>query len=325
MVEWVMDILEYDALLTGCGMLAVNNQEKIAVVGDDAAGFLNGIFSNDILSLQAGQGCEAAYLTPKGKMLGIIRILASQNDQTKVFLLDTDSVSLVSLEEIFQQYQVGYKVKVIKQTSKLKSLSLIGPATDTVLRQSLDEGTGLPHIAVFSHEIIQINGIETRLVRTRWGLELLFREEDNNKLLDYLTMNIGVVPVQEETWNVLRVERGLPLYGPDLDDTVIPQEAGLNERLVSFTKGCYVGQETIARLYYKGKPNRHFRGLKLSASASYGDEIYVGDKKVGALTSVVSSPRFGEIALGFIRAEVIGGQEVAVDGAKATVIELPFS
>ena len=79
----------------------------------------------------------------------------------------------------------------------------------------------------------------------------------------------------------MRVERGRPRYGIDLDDGVIPQEAGLNERAVSFTKGCYVGQETVARLHYRGKPNRHLRGLRLSAPAAPGDELRLGEKEVG--------------------------------------------
>ena len=93
----------------------------------------------------------------------------------------------------------------------------------------------------------------------------------------------GAAPVSEQAAECLRIEHGRPRYGIDLDDTVIPQEAGLNERAVSFTKGCYVGQETVARLYYKGKPNRHLRGLRLSEPAAPGEQLLLGERAVGSI------------------------------------------
>ena len=101
---------------------------------------------------------------------------------------------------------------------------------------------------------------------------------------------LDVPEVSEEVAEIVRVEHGRPRFGAELDDGVIPQEAGLNERAVSFTKGCYVGQETVARLHYRGKPNRHLRGLRLSAPASPGDELRLGEKVVGRLSTVVESP-----------------------------------
>ncbi|MCW3019192.1 MAG: folate-binding protein YgfZ, partial [Solirubrobacterales bacterium] len=136
----------------------------------------------------------------------------------------------------------------------------------------------------------------------------------------------GAVTVSEQTAECLRVEHGRPRYGLDLDDGVIPQEAGLNERAVSFTKGCYVGQETVARLYYKGKPNRHLRGLRLSAPAAPGDELRLGERPVGGVGSAVLSPRLGPIALALVRREAAPGSTVSVGeaGASAEVLELPF-
>jgi len=115
-----------------------------------------------------------------------------------------------------------------------------------------------------------------------------------------------------------------PRYGIDLDETVIPQEAGLNERAVSFTKGCYVGQETVARLHYRGKPNRHLRGLRLSEPVPSGAELRLGERPVGVVASSVISPRLGPIALALVRREVEPGAVLAAGGASATVVELPF-
>jgi tRNA-modifying protein YgfZ len=124
----------------------------------------------------------------------------------------------------------------------------------------------------------------------------------------------------------VRVERGRPRYGFELNDGVIPQEAGLNERAVSFTKGCYVGQETVARLFYRGKPNRHLRGLRLSGPAATGDPLRLGEKEVGRLGTVVVSPAFGPIALAIVRREASPGDTLAVgdDAVTAEIVDLPF-
>jgi tRNA-modifying protein YgfZ len=104
----------------------------------------------------------------------------------------------------------------------------------------------------------------------------------------------------------------------------MPQEAGINDRAVSFTKGCYIGQETVARLHYKGKPNRHLRGLRLSEPAERGTDVVLGDKPVGRLGSTCVSPRLGAIALALVRREAGPGATVEVGGAPAEVVELPF-
>jgi folate-binding protein YgfZ len=124
----------------------------------------------------------------------------------------------------------------------------------------------------------------------------------------------------------VRIEHGRPRYGIDLDDTVIPEEAGLNDRAVSFEKGCYVGQETVARLHWRGKPNRHLRGLRLSDPGQSDEDLWVAERSVGRLTSVALSPRVGPIALALVRREVAPGESVEVGDARAQaqVVELPF-
>ena len=127
---------------------------------------------------------------------------------------------------------------------------------------------------------------------------------------------------------IVRVESGRPRYGVDLDASVIPQEAGLNERAVSFTKGCYVGQETVARLFYRGKPNRRLCGLMLSEPLADGTELRVGERVVAVATSAVASPRLGPIALALVRREAELGATLTADGAPgatATVVALPFA
>ena len=138
---------------------------------------------------------------------------------------------------------------------------------------------------------------------------------------------LGVEEVSEEAAECLRIESGRPRFSIDVGTETIPQEAGLNERAVSFSKGCYVGQETVARLHYKGKPNRHLRGLRLEEAVSHGDEIRLGDKIVGSVGSAAVSPAFGPIALALVRREAEPGAAVVVGPSSigATVADVPFS
>ena len=172
----------------------------------------------------------------------------------------------------------------------------------------------------------QVGSIEVRAIRTDVGVDLLCDASQTEALTEAL-VRAGAQPISEQTADTVRIERGRPRYGVDLDDTVIPQEAGLNARAVSFTKGCYVGQETVARLHYRGKPNRHLRGLRLSSPAPTGAEITFEDRVVGRVGSVAESPALGPVALALVRREAPPGSSVRVgpDAVEATVLELPFS
>jgi folate-binding protein YgfZ len=157
------------------------------------------------------------------------------------------------------------------------------------------------------------------------GVDLICDSADTAELTPAL-LERGAVAISEQAAECLRIEHGRPRFGIDLDEMVIPQEAGLNERAVSFTKGCYVGQETVARLHYRGKPNRHLRGLRLSRPAAGGEELRLGDRVVGHVASSTISPRLGPIALALLRREAQPGSVVDVgDGASAEVVALPFA
>ena len=289
---------------------------KLALTGTEAKEFLHGQVTNDIEGLSPGTGCYAAFLTHKGKMLGDLRVLDAGDE----LLLDCERVALQELFTMIRRFKLGRAVEVHKRTLERGLLSLIGPGA-----RRLAGAEDLP-AAEHSHRTGELAGASVRLIATDLGIDVLCEAADSGRIASALTA-AGAASVPEERAEVLRVETGRPRYGVDLDDTVIPQEAGLNARAVSFEKGCYVGQETVARLYFRGKPNRHLRGLRLSGPAASGEPLRLGEREVGRLGSVVDSPRHGRIALALVRREAAPGDSLAVgDGdTSAQVVDLPFA
>jgi folate-binding protein YgfZ len=224
-----------------------------------------------------------------------------------------------------RRFKVGYDVELHKRTLESSLLSLLGPSADKVATKAfvLDEAQLPAH--EHGHLLAHLGQTPVRLIRTDSGVDALFETEALETMRDALEV-AGAISVSEAAAEIVRVEHGQPRYGIDLDDSTIPQEADLNERAVSFTKGCYVGQETVARLYYKGKPNRHLRGLLLSEPTEPGTALTLGERSVGSLGSSVVSPKFGPIGLGLVRREAEPGATVSVGerGADAVVVKLPF-
>ncbi len=319
---------EYRALLDGCGLLDRSERGKLALTGAGAVEFLNGQVTNELMTLRPGEGRYAAFLTHKGKMLGDLRILAVGEDERGApseLLLDTERVALQGLFDMIRRFKVGYEVELHKRTLERGLLSLIGPEAAAIAGAEESEIGRLAEVE-HANAAVDLDGVAALAVRTDVGVDLLCDAADTERLAGALRAR-GALPLSEQAAECLRVEHGRPRYGLDLDDTVIPQEAGLNARAVSFTKGCYVGQETVARLYYKGKPNRHLRGLRLSGPAASGEELLLGARPVGRVGSACVSPRLGPIALALVRREAEPGSVVSVGerGASAQVLELPFS
>jgi folate-binding protein YgfZ len=278
---------------------------KLALTGAEAKDFLHGQVTNDILGLNPGHGCYAAFLTHKGKMLGDLRVF----DLGDELLLDCERVALQELFNMINRYKLGRDVELHKRTIQMGLLSVIGPDAPQLAPEREHDNAR-----------VTLGGATVVAVRTDVGVDLFFAAEDRDAVRAALAFPDG----DEAEAEVVRVEHGRPRYGVDLDDTVIPQEAGLNERAVSFTKGCYVGQETVARLYYRGKPNRRLLGLRLSEPVEPGTELTLGEKVVGKVGSVVVSPAHGPIALALVRREANPGDRVALKGSTALIVDVPF-
>ena len=270
-----------------------SDRGKLALTGSEAKTFLHGQVTNDIEGLAPGQGCYAAFLTHKGKMRGDMRVF----DLGDELLLDCERVALQDLFNMIRSYKLGLDVELHKRTLELGLLSVIGP-----------DAPDLAGPEEHANAHVEIGGRPVVAVRTDVGLDVFCAAEDRAAVRVALPFPDG----DEAAAEIVRVESGRPRYGVELDDSVIPQEAGLNERAVSFTKGCYVGQETVARLHYRGKPNRRLRGVKLSAPVPPGAELRLGEKTVGRITSAVPGR-----ALGYVRVEVPDDAELTVGAAPA--------
>jgi folate-binding protein YgfZ len=298
---------QYRAMREGAGVVDRSPRGKLLVRGADAADYLQGQLTNDLEGLAPEQGCYAALLDRKGHMQADMRVLRTEDG----VWIDMEPDALGVVLRHLSMYKIGREVELADESGDWAILSLIGPAA----RSALDlEPPGEEHAFV--------EGEHGLYVATHLGVDVICPAAD----ADAVRLALGLDPVSDEAAECLRVEAGRPRFGVDFDTETIPEEAGLNERAVSFTKGCYVGQETVARLHYKGKPNRHLRGLSLSDEAPPGTELWLGERSVGRLGSVAVSPVHGPIALAVVRREAGPGDELRVGdtGASATVVELPF-
>jgi tRNA-modifying protein YgfZ len=308
---------EYRALIESAGVLDRADRAHLTVRGPDAAEYLQGQVTNDVESLQPGAGCYAALLNPKGRILADARILSMSPDE---LWLDTEAVAREAAHRELVTYKIGRRVEVLDSTPERTVLSLAGPRSWEVLEAARLVAGPAP---AAEHSWVR-GGDGSPIVATDTGFDLLTGRDVAALHRDAL-VEAGAAEVSAEAAEIVRIERGRPRYGTDMDAENLPAEAGIVERAVSFTKGCYVGQEPVARMYHKGHPNRHLRGLELSAPVSPGSVVTAGDKEVGRAASAAVSPGRGPIALAILRREVQPGDEVtAGPGVTARVVELPF-
>jgi folate-binding protein YgfZ len=233
-------------------------------------------------------------------MLGEIRVLYTGDE----LLLDMERESLQPVFDLVRHGLVGYEAELHKRTLETAQFSLLGP-----LSREVAGAPGLGDVEC-DNAPGELGGSGVLLAATNLGVDVVCGAADAKAVREALEA-AGAVPAGMELAELARVESGRPRYGVDLDETVIPQEAGLNERLVNFEKGCYIGQETIARLHYRGRPNRRLCLLAVDAGAAPGDELSFDDRTVGTVTSFADSPDRGPLALALVRREAPDGASLS--------------
>ena len=303
---------EYRELREGAGLLQRFERSVLEVRGSDAAEFLQGQLTNDIQGLAAGEGCYAAMLNPKGRIVADMRVLRTGPES---FLLETESAAHQAVLRDLRMYKIGRRVEV-GDAPERSVVSLIGPRSDEVASTATGLRPGPEEHSLVGEGLVA--------VRTDVGVDLI--APDATQLREQL-VEAGARTVSLEAAEIVRIETGRPRHGLDMSEDNLPAEAGIVERAVSFTKGCYVGQEPVARMHYKGHPNRHLRGLRLSEPGEPGAPIFAEGKEVGRVGSATVSPALGPIALALIRREVEPGSELSIGerGPTANVVELPFA
>ena len=300
---------QYRALREEAGLLDRSDRARIVVHGSEAAEFLQGQLTNDVESLEPGAGCYAALLDRKGKVRADMRVLRLADDE---FLIDTEPETGDLLQGHLSMYNVGRDAAVEADGPGRSLLSLIGPLTPKLLGDA-------PLVSEHAHREQLLGGAACRVNATDAGADLLVPADAVEAVTAWLTAE-GAQPVVDAAAEIARVEAGRPRVGCEIGPQTMPAEAGINDRAVSFTKGCYIGQETVARLHYKGKPNRHLRRLRSEEPLAAGDPVVAGDREVGTVGTAVISPAQGPLALAILRREAGPGDDVIVgDGVAATV------
>jgi folate-binding protein YgfZ len=301
---------QYRAMREEAGLLDRSGRGKLIVSGAEARDYLQGQLTNEIETLEPNRGCYAALLDRKGHIQGDLRLLQLSSGD---LWIDTEPAAVEPVLRHLDTYKIGREVEVRNASEDWAIISLIGPAAGEV--------AGIPVPSPeHAQRYFERNGIEVLAVASDLGLDLITRSEQRGRLQELL-VSAGAVEISEEAAEILRVESGRPRFGVEMGPETMPAEAGIVERAVDFEKGCYIGQEPVARLHYRGKPNRRLCGLRLSAPVEAGAPLLLGDRAVGVVGTAVVSPRFGPIALAVVRREAESGAELQVGdgGATATV------
>ena len=269
----------------GCGFDR-SERGKLALTGPEAKAFLHGQVTNDVEGLSAGEGCYAAFLTHKGKMQGDLRVL----DIGDELWLDTERDALQPLFTMIHRYKLGSDLELHKRTLQQGLLSLIGPDARAV--------AGAEDLPQAEHRNAhgEVDGIPVLLVATDVGVDLVVDAERHRTRWREALRARGAA-----TWARTRPRRCASSAAAPASDATwttrpSPRRRASTSARSRFTKGCYVGQETVARLHYRGKPNRHLRGLRLSAPAQPGTELRLGDRWSARLGTVAGRARPGHRA-----------------------------
>ena len=317
----------YRALKEGAGIGAVAPRRAIGVSGKDRAAYLHGLLTNDVQALTAGTGCYAAWLTPQGRMLTDVHVLESGD----MMLLDVPSALVQPTIQRLDQFIFSEDVQLADLSEALGIVWVHGPASPDVLLGVLTGLVDPSSWREYHNARGKFNGSPVVVARiSQLGVPgfCLYvdpsREEDLVRALKVA----GAAVAGREDIAAARIEAGYPVFGLDMTEDTIPLEAGIEDRAISTTKGCYVGQEVIIRVLHRGggRVARRLVGLRLQEDRVFtGSEIFAAGKKIGTVTSAATSPRLGAIALGYVHRDFVKpGTAVVVEGGSAEVTARPM-
>jgi tRNA-modifying protein YgfZ len=343
------DSIIFQRIAEHAGLFDRSQGSRLAITGPDRAKFLHNLLTNEVKRLPVGKGCEAFVTSTQGKTIAFVTVLAGALD----ILLRTDAGAIAGLIPHLTKYGVFDDVAIDDQSVSTFEYHVAGPAAAEIVRNCCGQ---LPEDTELAHVTAKLGGQPVRVIReapTKLpGLtvigDIAIAQAVRDRLLlagsrlsvrlkpDLRSGELGLVEAGPEVFEVLRVEAGLPVFGKDITEKNLPQEIGRDARAISFVKGCYLGQETVARIDALGHVNQLLKGLVFEAGSpcpELGAPLEAGGKQVGVVTSVAFSPtRNAPVALGIVRtSHSASGTKVHVkgstdgDGLVATVSELPIA
>jgi folate-binding protein YgfZ len=302
---------EYSALHNGALFFDRSERLRLRISGPKAAELVTGMVTNDVSSLVAGEGQYAAALTPKGKIVADLRIFSLGD----ALLIDTSAAAAAGWKEMVRKYINPRVAPYHDVTSELSDIGVFGRSSRSIVSRATGiDDRELTALAPYGHITASLDDTTITVARVPEmdldGFEIFVPSESVGALKSKLHAG-GVLPGSSDTWEIARVESGRPQWGADMDDSTLPQEANFDELgAISYTKGCYIGQETVARVHFRGHVNRFLRKLRFvtrpppPTGAELVDE---SGKVIGDIRSVALSPRFGGVALGMVRREILPG------------------
>ncbi|MCX5767788.1 MAG: hypothetical protein NTZ43_11250 [Gemmatimonadetes bacterium] len=312
---------------------------RLLFSGAKARDTLNGLITNDVGSLADGSGIYAAALTAKGKIITDLRVFARSDD----FLVDAPAAGAFALLTMFRKYVNPRMARFADVSVVLRTIGVFGPHSANIVTAATGAERGqLLLLGPYHHLRVASEGGDVVIARVPdlggEGFDLFVPVEHAAEWWKRIT-EAGADPIGTAATEIARVEAGRPLIGTDMDENTLVQEANFDVlHGISYTKGCYTGQETVARVHFRGHVNRQLRGVRASVPLTIGASLLREDREsVGAVGSVAASPRYGSIALAMVRREVETGAELRVgpvEGeatdagdlieARVRVVELPF-
>ena len=284
--------LEYRALREHAGVIERTDRGRLRLRGADRLPYLHGLLSNDVLTLAPGDWRYATLLTPQGRMISDMRVF-ELGDFT---LLDLPIQVTIAIREHLDRFIITEDVTVEDVTEEWAQVGLYGPHAAAIL-DSIRQGAGPAPLHVLPSSDL---GVE--------GVDLIVKGQDAAGFVDAL-VSAGATRSSLDTMEVTRVEAGIPRFPVDMDTTTIPLEAGIEDRAISLTKGCYVGQEVIIRVLHRGggRVAKKLVGLTAGDNAiAAGDTVHAADREIGRVTSAVRSPRSDQwIALAYLQRDFV--------------------
>ena len=305
------ELNEYSALHNGALFFDRTDRLRMRVAGQKAAELVTGMVTNDVSALSPGEGQYAAALTAKGKIVADLRIFAFEDS----LLIDTSAAASVGWKEMVLKYINPRVAPYHDVTAELSDFGVFGRSARSLVSKVMEvDDKDLAALPPYGHISRPFTDVTATVARVPdldvEGFEIYIPTQAVGALKQRFH-SAGVNPGSKETWDIARIEAGKPEWGVDMDDSTLPQEANFDELgAISYTKGCYIGQETVARVHFRGHVNRFLRKLRFVTRPAppKGAELFDETGKViGDIRSAALSPRFGGIALGMVRREIAPG------------------